>query len=152
MGSMASGSVHGIPGGAIGPGSSAPMGQRVREANGDNDPEPVIIVEGLGHYFQAARGTSLLWAAGEHLVQHAVHLELRIAAEVLRGPNTHATHGVPLYVVREFYSTSASEGKSFIRCAAVAACRRFDTPNFAMMRETCTLAVLSEMNSRLAIC
>ena len=53
---------------------------------------------------------------------------------------------------REFYTSPGSAGKRFSRCAAAAACRRFDTPNFAMMWETWTLTVLSVMNSRLAIC
>jgi hypothetical protein len=52
----------------------------------------------------------------------------------------------------EFYTKSGSEGKRFSRCAAAAACRRFDTPNFVRMCETWTLTVLSVMNSRLAIC
>ena len=57
-----------------------------------------------------------------------------------------------LYVVSRVLHLIRLRGKRFSRCAAAAACRRFDTPNFAMMWETWTLTVLSVMNSRLAIC
>ena len=50
------------------------------------------------------------------------------------------------------YTSPVPPGKRLRRWAAVAACKRFDTPSFAMMWETWTLTVLSVMNNRLAIC
>ena len=88
---------------------------------------------------------------------HKVWVDRVLSHACMIVPGLPVLHGcamsdLPASVFPEFYTPSSAEGKRLRRCAAAAACNRFDTPSFAMMWETWTLTVLSLMNRRLAIC